>query len=87
MDMCTGATIYDEDGAELTQVDESCRTVWMGGPEISEWGTYLSDSGDDSLMVHVTAEDWNGNYDDVTVMYEIHEITDDGNVVHLCEDN
>ena len=85
IDMCTGATIYDADGTVLATVEESCDSIWIGGPEISEWGTYMNDNGEDSLALHVTAEDWDGSYSDVTVTYAVNEMTDNGPVTVATE--
>ena len=85
MDVCTGATIYDADGTVLATVEESCDSIWIGGPEISEWGTYMNDNGEDSLALHVTAEDWDGSYSDVTVTYAVNEMTDNGPVTVATE--
>ncbi|MED5566293.1 MAG: low-density lipoprotein receptor class A repeat-containing protein, partial [Candidatus Thermoplasmatota archaeon] len=85
MDVCTGATIYDADGTVLATVEETCNSIWIGGPEISEWGTYMNDNGEDSLALHVTAEDWDGSYSDVTVTYAVNEMTDNGPVTVATE--
>ena len=61
MDMCTGATIYDADGTVLATVEESCNSIWIGGREISEWGTYMNDNGENSLALHVA-----GHWDNST---------------------
>ena len=81
VNMCIGATIYDADGSVLTNIEESCNSVWMGGPAIEHYGTYMNDNGDNSLALHITAEDYDNIYNDVTVMYEVHEMTDAGSVV------
>mgnify|MGYP006262249501 FL=1 len=45
----------------------------------------MNDNGENSLSLHVTAEDWDGSYNDVTVTYAVHEMTDDGPVTVATE--
>ena len=76
MEMCSGGHISEADGTLLVEATEICSGHWMG-PEV--WGTHVYLEEDNQLRV--VAEAGYGEYDDVTMSWQLMDVTDGANTM------
>ena len=77
IEVCYGGQLYNEDQTLAAEFPEECAEEWIGGPQIQM--SDLRDRGDNTVEVVAQAGSWDGEYDDVTMTYEVVEITDGAN--------
>ncbi len=76
MEMCSGGHISEADGTLLVEATEICSSHYMG-PEV--WGTHVYLEEDNQLRV--VAEAGYGEYDDVTMSWQLMDVTDGANTM------
>ena len=76
--MCVGGSITAPDGTVLASAVENCDSMWVG-PEIRDWESNMGNEGDNTLRVTAGAGTWSGDYDDITMHWDVTDA--DGTVV------
>ena len=76
--LCVGGSIASPDGTSLASAVENCDFMWVG-PEIRDWESQMIDEGDNTLRVQAGAGTWSGDYDDITMHWDVTDA--DGMVV------
>ena len=69
--MCTGGSITAPDGTSLVSAVETCDSMPWVGPEIRGWESQMNDEGDNTLRVTAGAGTWSGDYDDITMHWDV----------------
>ena len=76
--MCAGGHLSGADGTLLEEALEMCSNSWTG-PEIHDWSTNVYQEGDNQLRV--ISEAGHGEYDDVTMSWQLMDATDGANTM------
>ncbi|MEC8680504.1 MAG: hypothetical protein VXY14_00395 [Candidatus Thermoplasmatota archaeon] len=76
--LCAGGSITAPDGTSLVSAVENCDSMWAG-PEIRDWESNMGNEGDNTLRVTAGAGTWSGDYDDITMHWDVTDA--DGTVV------
>jgi hypothetical protein len=75
-EMCSGASISEADGTLIIEAVEMCNSASFG-PEV--WSSHVYHEGDNQLRV--VSEAGYGEYDDVTMSWQLMDVTDGANTL------